>query len=601
MSSGEKRVIVSFDERAAPDDIVRLQDVAAQRLNDFLRYQLAGEVRGDWTQNPGLRAPFETLPSDPPADVQIAHTVLSGLMVRPDAVGFLHVDPGVAGFFVPGFAGLTADDSPFIVVDSAGVQDGTTLPFTANAGPGVRWDIVECQPAADAATETATRDQFDEGTQTFAPTSLPKVRRSVLTFRIRQGTAGGGVPDIASAWCPLAAVHVRTDSAGFSTTDVYDLRPLEVERCPWSMRHPLSAPAGGGRARSVVMEAELSPVSGSGINGRALGGYWRSQFGGYWSGGRIQKNLPAADTADFGDTTATGGSFNGLNLEDAKNRSAAFALAANTVMTVGAFFPRGYPRWVRYSQAALAISGTTRLRETAARYPQGPRGILMALAGEGGGGNVQRNGLIAPSTLPAAFGETVGAWGQVVGYAVVGTAGTDVYPGIGTSSDNQYRFQTVNADFAGTFTPAPDLTDLAFVNLPSFTLDAVGSPADAHSAFVNLVPGTSKIPMNAASVFLQLEATIPLHTGKFFTGVEVFAVYGGGLTVPLAVANSDTYNSTGGTKTLNQLFRVWVPLAPNATYDGASAGPTALAVRWLGDSAALDAPTIVGRLRGYQL
>lgn len=601
MSSGEKRVIVSFDERAAPDDIVRLQDVAAQRLNDFLRYQLAGETRGDFTQNPGLRVPYETLPPDPPSDVQVAHTVLSGLLVRPDAAGFLHVDPGIAGFFVPAFAGLTADDSPFIVVDSAGVQDGVTLPFTANAGPGVRWDIVECQPAADAATENATRDQFDEGSQTFSPVSLPKVRRSVLTFRIRQGTAGGGVPDIASAWCPLAAVHVRTDSAGFSTTDVYDIRPLENERCPWSMRHPLSAPSSGGRTRSTVIEAEFATTTAGGINGRALTGYYRSQFGGYWSGGRVVKNVPAANTAEFGDSSGTGGAFGAFNIEDAKNRSGAFALTANTVITIGAFFPRGYPRWVRYSQLPLAVSGATRLRAASGRYPQGTRGILAAVAGEGGGGTVQRNGIITPVNLPAAFGETTGAWGQVVGYAIVGSAGNDVYPGVGTSSDNKYVFQSVAADFAGTFAPAPDFTDLAFVNLPAFTGDGVPSPADAHSSFVSLLPGTNKIPINAAAAFVRLEATIPIRNGKFFSGVEVFATFANGLTVPLVVANSDTYNSTGGTKTLNQLLRLWLPLAPNATYDGASSSPTVLGVRWTGDSVSLDAPTIAARLIGYQL
>lgn len=550
--SGNKRIIITDLERAEEEDILRAESFLAADSHELARHQVNLDIRGAWYSNPGVDAVYTAVPAG--GDVLVAHDCLRGLMVRPDNATALGVDPGEGAFFAPAYPNLSADDSPYIAVKSAGLAvPNAVLTFLTNAGPGVRWDIVECQPT-EVVTEQDTRGIYNPGTQSFAPTLVDKVAAGQLTFRIRRGVQGAGVPDIDPLWMPLAAVHVRADSTGFLDSDVYDLRPLVSERCPWSMRHPLSPPVGGTGYRMVLAEAELEAVTTGGIAGFFSRGYFRGHFGGYWSGGTIQKNMPAANLADFGATGVTGGSFDGFNWADTKNRNATPPGGANALLALGAFFPRGYPRWVRYSQAALTPNTTNRLR-VAGRLPQGSRGILMATL-------VQplRNGMFTPQSLPAAFGETAPAWGHAVGGAIYeDLVGTNSWrPAIGGGNGQRYAFPVRSA--ATGFTAAALLAAATL----STTLGTGASIVEG-----SVQPGTN-VPAWARAILVRIDFTVVTDSSGNF--VEIREVESGLVNDANPFISAD-YSAPrvwvpAGTANQQMGMTVWLPLWPAATYDG---------------------------------
>lgn len=603
MSSGNKSILIVVNERAEPVDILALQQYEAQRSGEVARWLVAAKLQGSFSSNPGMHSAYESIADAAVPTDEVAHQCLSGLMVRPGTT-FCAVDPGGAAFYQPARAGLTADDTPWIFGFSPGLNDPTQLTFLANAGPGIRWDIIECQVGPDAVQSQASRQMFDPVLQVFSAQNVDKVQASAFTFRIRRGVQGGGIPAIAADWMPLAAVHVRTDSSSYADTDLYDIRPLTTDRCEWSARHAFAAPASGFTDRHVLEEAEFSPQVQGGINGLMLRGYFRSHFGGYWSGGEIRTNLPAVSAANFGGTGVSGANFDSFNFERPEWRSGAFALAADTLVTLGAFFPRGYPRWVRYSQVTLASNTNTRLR-AAGRYPQGCRGILAVLNGSSGGGLVAKNGFIAGATMPAGLGETTGAHGHVVCYAAVGSAGNDVYPPAGSAIDQKYVWPTDSVSYVGASAPGPDFTLL--VNQDNggaaFVMDAGANPAANHSGFVDISAGGVSVPKSAAAILTEVQSVLTLITAKRL-GQTTVKVDVGGVCVDVHASLNPITNDTGGTVQFLQQLNLWLPLRPNFSYDGqAAVGATRLAMRWAGAAAGTfnATPFCSIRFKGYQL
>lgn len=601
MSSGNKEVLIAVNERAQPEDITALQKYAAQRSGEIARWLTAAKLQGSFFSNPGMHSAYESI-ADPtvPTD-EVAHQVLSGLMVRPGTT-FCAVDPGGAAFYQPARAGLTADDTPWIFGFSPGLNDPAQLTFLANAGPGIRWDIIECQVAGDAVLSQDSRQVFNPGTQTFAASLVNKVQSSAFNFRIRRGVQGGGIPDIDPNWCPLAAVHVRTDATSFADSDLFDIRPLTTDRCEFSMRHPAAAPSSAVGTRAVLYEAEMIGELSAGVNGQRLRGYYRSQFGGYWSGGQIRRNGPAPSLATFGSTSATGASFNGFNFEDATVRSGGFGLVADTVIALVAVFPRGYPRWVRYSESALPADSTTRLR-IGGRYPQGPRGLLMVLNGADGGGLIRKNGMVSPATVPAHWGETIGAHGHVVGYAAVGSAGNDVYPPNGSSADQKYTWVSSSVTFGGASAPGPDFT--LKTNIGSglaFTVDGVAAPKGAASGFCILDPAQG-VPKSAAALLLDFQVVQFLAAGQRVSQTFLFSDMNG-FVIPVPFSTDQCVNDSGGNRSQLQEFQVWFPTMPNDNYDAASSPAfSTLEFKFNGSAGgaftANPLPTV--RVKGYQL
>lgn len=598
MSSGNRSVLIALLERADPTDITKLQALLAQHTGEIARWLTASKLAGAFYSYPGMASAYApaidpTVPSD-----EVAHACLSGLLIRPTTT-YLAVDPGAAAFYQPARAGLSAtDDTPWIFGFSAGLNDAAQLTFQANAGPGIRWDIVECQVAADTVESQAGREIFDPVGNVFNPQTVDKIQHSVFTFRIRRGTQGAGIPPIDPDWMPLCAVHVRTDSTSYDNSDLYDIRPLVTERTDWGTRHPISAPSSGACYKSVLHEAEMRSVVNVGVNGALLEGYFRGHFGGYWSGGEIRTNLPATSLSNFGATGVSGASLYGFNFEAAAMRSGAFALAANAVLTLGAFFPRGYPRWVRYSQAPLAADATTRLR-VGGRFPEGPRGLLMVLNGADGGGLVKRNGVIAPATLPAAVGETTGAWGHVVQYALVDGAGTGVRPAEGDAQSNLYSWQVYTVFEGGALTP--NITAIANPAGPSVAADLDGATQFALQAI--FTPGSGRVPASASAVQCSLLLGVTVAAAGQYSqvapGVAYQAVNGYGRAVP-GLGMSEFTNDGGGPTNAVNLYSFLMPLTPNITYGSVGAPEEMrLALNYVG--AGLSAPGATTLIHGYRL
>jgi hypothetical protein len=596
MGSGNPRIVLNTRERAVSTDINRAQSLVVKDSHEYLRHLINREIAGDFYNFPGLQAPYTALP--PSSDFLIPHDCISGLMVRPDNAGGLLIDPGEAAFFVPAFPNATADDSKYICVSDAGVASLATLPFVPNGGPGIRWDIVECQPT-EALLESSSRDIYDTTTGQFTTSVVPKVRAGQLTYRMRQGTPGGGIPNPDSAWMPLAAIHVRTDSTGFSNCDVYDIRPLVNERCPQAVADFRGPPVAGSTTpgyRLILDEAEISfaPTT-AGINGKAIGGYFRSRYGGYWSGGALRRNTPSASLADFGVTTADGGSFAFFNPQTTANRSSAYSIAGDDRFTVGAFFPRGYPRWVRYSQTSLTPAVGNRLRTTG-RLPQGPRGILWIAKDAGFG-----NGICLPVAPPSAMGETESSFGHVVCEGLTdGT--TEFYPAIGGGADRKFSFPMFDVARASGGTPtAATQFNNGFI-LPGTGTENVGVSLSLDIPFSRSYP----VPPYARAVLMQVEAdlTFAFTQGTIvFRGAFMTAASGTspGVMVPLELGTISV-EPVGN----HILVRgsVWIPLFTNARFDDSTVSGPAIQQLSLIFATFNDSTTnitVFGNIVGYQL
>jgi hypothetical protein len=596
MGSGNPRIVINTQERAVSSDINRAESFLAKDSHEFDRHLINREISGDFFNFPGMQAPYTALPAS--SQFLIPHDCISGLMVRPDNASGLTIDPGEAAFFVPAFPNAGADDSKYVYVSDAGVSSLLTLTFTVNPGPGVRWDIVECQPT-EALLESASRDIYNTTTGQFTSSVVPKVRAGTLTYRIRNGTPGGGIPDIDSEWMPLAAIHVRTDATGFLDSDVYDIRPLVNERCPWSPAHPKALPSSGAVSpgyRLTLYEAELMQNSDAGINGRALSGYFRGHFGGYWSGGKILRNMPSSSLATFGSTSAGNGSAPYFNPQATENQSASFSIAADARFTIGAFFPRGYPRWVRYSQNSISAANSNHLRKSG-RLPNGPRGLLWIAEDA-----ASANGVILPNTPPSVLGETEAAWGHVVGEGVTNGA-TAFYPPIGGGGDR--RFMLTNNEISlGTGTTLSSRTRIcSAMNLPASSNNTnVGGTASS----MNFTLGRDyPIPPYARGVYLSVNLLLTFPATCFVIPQQAFFYIGSvgnarpGYPVdwnaPTALTDSSNVWVWNGV--------VYVPYMTNTDFDDVSPASSAMTLSFLlgHDDAAPSSLTGLAFVEGYSL
>jgi hypothetical protein len=598
MGSGNPRIVINNLERAVSTDHNRAQSFLAKDSHEFARHLVNREISGDFYNFPGLQAPYTALP--PSSDFLIPHDCISGLMVRPDNPTGLLIDPGVAAFFVPAFPNATADDSKYIYVSDPGVSSLGMLTFTTNAGPGVRWDIIECQPT-ESLIENTSRDVYNPATGQFTNGSIAKVRAGTLTYRVRSGSAGGGIPNPDSEWLPLAAVHVRADATGYSNCDVYDIRPLVNERCPWSPNSFAALPIPGSSVpgyRLELYEAEFAfaPTT-AGVNGKALGGYFRSHYGGYWSGGALRRNTPATNLADFGAVTGSGGSFPYFNPQDGQNRSSAYSIAGDDRFLVGAFFPRGYPRWVRYSQAALSPSAANRLRKTG-RLPQGPRGILWITKDV-----VFGNGVINAVPAPTALGETV----DCMGHAVVegftnGT--TEFYPAIGGTHDRKFSLPIFQATTpsVGSVSLAAPVTSLFNIAGSVFVQGALAA------ARITFTPTYPEVPPYARAVQLRVRFSINYANGSPTPILSVGATANVGspdkaYQIEHEALSGMTRDNGGGTEVFEYDGTIWVPLPANALWDESDIpGPSPLNITYvIGSTVVSTGGTASATVVGYQI
>lgn len=406
MSSGQRRKIFNLLERLTSGDLNDVQSyVTRSRAQASRRLHQAPSSGFDpWLS--GFGNPDST--TNPAADYGTRHDVLGGLMVRPDLPSDLLVDPGSVAFFAPGYTGLTAEDSPYIVVDSPGVTSTGVLTFTPNGSGTPRIDIIECRPV-DTLITSQVRDIFNIVTRIFNPTLVEKVREARLEFRIRLGTPDAGFPALDADWCPLAFCVVQTGASGFNQSDFYDVRPLVTERSNASS----TGASTNGTSRFLGGEIRTRQIQVSSATG-ALEGFWKGSWLGYETGGTLRRNT-ASSIADFGSTASGGGDEDALNYSGTENRVVA---GANAVVTTNgamnclvAIWPRGLGRCVRYSQGVALPSITNAQVPTTGRLPRGSNGILVLARPS----NVTTKGSCLVQNLPAIFGaSTLGSYFGVV-------------------------------------------------------------------------------------------------------------------------------------------------------------------------------------------
>lgn len=416
MGGGNQRMIINFRERAISDDHNRLQRFLAKDRNDLMFWMAnslpanAFDAAGACDRNLSIPVAIDTPLR---ADIYRGLTVLpvagtTSLHIAPGAIGMWDKD-GLTGSSDPSPA--SADDSDYKVVIADGINTNGVLVMAANPGPGIRIDVIECQ-RTEVVIETDNRDIFNPATGLFTPTSVNKVTRGDLTYRVRQGTAGNGYPGNAQGWCPLAVASVPAGSTDTDDITFWDVRPLVSERWNAPYRNTFLFPL---PYRQYQVACNRFTVPGeSRVAGRMLS----TQAIGYYAGGTLYKGTPSVP---FG-----GGDLAYIDAENAENQEPGFpGFASGALAFLWVLFPHDLPRWVRYSENP--ISGIRRpfgmrgIATVSAKGPVfigdvGPSSPITPPASTGMTGTSATSGAVmvacAPGTSSAAFGSFVtdGDW-----------------------------------------------------------------------------------------------------------------------------------------------------------------------------------------------
>lgn len=349
--SGGKRIEYNQRERAMSEDNDRAQSFVMFERSELMRFMVdLGGARA-FDAGDGL------LIGDIPATVgtPLRADIFNGLVVEPQVgTANLYVSPGFVGLMDPdGLSGSSdhsapnADDSPYKLVRSVGIQTNALLVVTANAGPGSRVDVVECRRKPEQVVETASRDVLNTVTGVATPATVDKVLEDQLEFRVRNGVQGAGYPGNVQGWLPLCILHTASGSgATVDSVDFWDVRPFVGDR----VHSPYRSLEALNRIDRAWIYGDKTTSGGE----NRIGGDIDAQLNGQFAGGRITRGIPGADQ----------------NYIDALSSlwwESGFAASAGALWYLYLVFPYSLPRWVRYNRTAIGGK----------RYPNGVRGIPM--------------------------------------------------------------------------------------------------------------------------------------------------------------------------------------------------------------------------------
>lgn len=330
-NSGTRRVLHNTRERILSSDHNREQAFAAAMIADAYRYLFDAdasedEAAGTATLGVALGNPMRAV-------------IFNGLRVRPEIGTFnLFVDAG-AGLFVDPGSPASPDDSPAQVIRSAGQQVAGALTIGAAAG-STRIDVIECS-TSQVVIETDNRDVFNQSTGAFQPQLVNKVAEAQLTFRVRQGTPGGGFPGTAAGWLPLAVASVPSGAVSNDGVTFWDVRPLLNDF-----------------ARSVHQVRAAFPTA------RRRHTYATDDGAGNWLAKGIVE-LELAGRRVGGNLCPTASGATSLRLDSGGGlQEPGFSVTNDRPWYLYLAQPFGLPRWAKYSPAS-----------SGARTPISPRGI----------------------------------------------------------------------------------------------------------------------------------------------------------------------------------------------------------------------------------
>jgi len=497
MSSGRKQLRQNTRERVISTDFNRAQAFGYGYANEFLREQILTPVDDEFfagvtftTTGSTTLAVDVTAPAAPDAGV-----VLNGLMVLvPISATSVLITPGtlvvidpegVTGSSDPTPASPDDGPGPARTVYSAGVNTLGALAWTANPGPSIRVDVVECQ-RTNIVAETDNRDIFNPATGLFNPASVTKVTAGDLTFRIRQGVAGSGVPAPALGWFPLAIISAPASSSTLDACYIWDVRNLASDFADGNVnRQNLYAYTDRMQAivdtRTASGEARFSGIS-TGV------------FAGRRFGGRLVDPVALLPYRDL--------------LNSTQALEPGFPSTANRPYYVYAAMPGGYTRWAAYTANSQPGAG--------GRVPVGFRGVLVMSQ------TPPTPGFGTPSIaigMPSAWGLGAGTYNAVcIGAGMVNSAGV---------------VASYNASNAN-------------INLASGG-PAVSATIAAPVASVTLTPSVH-YPANARSVRIAyaLQGTGASALAVMNVGIVVSLTNAAGAVMAFLSTQSCTYTATNG-------------------------------------------------------
>jgi len=490
MSSGRKQLRQNTRERVISTDFNRSQAFGYGYANEFLREQILTPVDDEFfagvtfTSAGSLTLAVNvTAPAAPDAGV-----VLNGLMVLVPlsatsvlitAGALVLIDPeGVAGSSDP--TPVSPDDGPgpARTVYSAGIATLGALAWTANPGGSTRVDVVECQ-RTNIVTETDNRDIFNPATGLFSPTSVTKVTAGELTFRIRQGIAGSGVPAPALGWFPLAIISAPASSTTLDTCYIWDVRNLASDFANGNVnRQNLFAYVDRMQAvvdtRTVGGQARFSGISTVVYAGRRFGG-------------RI---IDPVNTLLYRDI-----------LSSTQALEPGFPSTVNRPYYVYAAMPGGYPRWAAYTTTTNAGAG--------GRVPCGFRGVLVMSQ------TPPTPGFGTPSIaigMPSAWGLGAGTFNAVcIGAGLVDSGGV---------------VQSFNASNGSIYNPTTGPAVVATIVAPKATATLTPSvhyPANARSVrLAYALQGTGASALAVVNVTIVITLTNAAGNDMAFISTQSF-------------------------------------------------------------------------------
>ena len=414
----QKALIFNSRERAVSSDFNQIQQFAAQERNDMIAAMLTPSKN----RFSGIG---QSVSYSGSANAPLPGYVLDGLLAVVDAAssGIL-INPGAV--FVRPSDPTDANDSGWVLVESAGVQMTGQLVLAANGAASPRVDVIEFTVIQSTVT-TASRDIYNPTTGLFVASVVTKVTKPTLSFRLRQGTAGSA-PGYSAGYMPIL-IAVLQPSTDLAKVDYYDCRPLWRE-----MMHESDVRTASTSGIPDLMYTPSEPIDANWtINGLSASpecdGVAVTRAMGVTLGGQLYRNTPCSN-ADFAVST-TGVAISAANAwKGASDLLPGAGGSHQDIMGLFAVLPDlgggvPLPRFVRYSQTLNP------------RVPVGANGLLLwsnfKSLGTNNVGDKTNGGAITVSTASAVLGSGTGVLlavtsiystaGQVLGAARSSIAG----------------------------------------------------------------------------------------------------------------------------------------------------------------------------------
>jgi hypothetical protein len=497
MSSGMKKVVTNSRERALSSDVSRSVDLASKGIAEVFRYLM--NVGHGTDDVDGASLTTEVLTQTFPLTAEI----VSGFMAIPGiGTANMTVEGGICCMLDPdgatgGSPGGTngPDTSLYKIVSDPGIAFAGTLFLTANSSGSPRVDVIEMKRNPDAVVTTESRDIYSPSTGLFTPTSVTKTTQDGMTYRIRTGTPGSGMPGLQQGWLPLAIALVPTGSTLWDTCTLWDVRPLLVDR-----QGVMNLDSSRGKILDAVVNGALSGTT---------TGFIDAVLHGRKLGGKLRTTMPGTEAAF-------------LNLQDTAMQSAGMTPVSGQPWFLYLAAPMGVPRWARYSDVA-----------SGARKPRAPRGLLISSMVAPDSDGTPSAALPLPTSMGFAGATTVNA--LCVG---AGTVASDLsLQGYYGDSDGGYLLQNIFTD--GVIRVSASTAVVGNQATATYSLTAgTHYPAHARAILVTFMADLGC----GSGVRTTLTLSMPNTAGQLIANYGVSGPGSSGLVVVNAVTGNVVFN-----------------------------------------------------------